>query len=267
MRPLRAFRIPFLAGAGGDPPIPPNYFRGYDSSSPNRVYSDAYITPAVADGAIHVIADDYTADGSNGALQATGANQPIWKAAVQNGLNVARFDGSNDFLAAEVDGTAFTHLVMGLVMRINSVASASGPAYFSWGDAPTSGTPFVLVKDDGSGTQLDVYVDSGYQFHNIPTTPGDCLVLVLSFEPTGGGSPPNGKWNLLVNGVAQAEYTGTIGMFQVFATHAYMMSGFGGVQNGDVCEARFYDENAVVTTIGALASDLSAYLVAKWGSL
>lgn len=263
MRPERAFRIPHLSGGvAPPPPEPSDYFRWYRARAAESVYSDAYTTPAVDDDPVYVIDDAYDPGDPHGAAQATLANRPLWKSNVQNSLHMARFDGTNDVLVGPVDGTGLTNLVLGLAFKTHASAPASSAAYFSWAEALTSGNPFVLVKDDGAGNQIDVYVDGGYQFNNIAYSPGDTLVLVLSFEETGIGT---GAWNLLVNGVAQTEYSGTIGMFQTFADNCYLMNGFGGYQNGDFGEAIFSAVNAGPSAVSAMAQEFSDYLMYYWG--
>lgn len=51
--------------------------------------------------------DDKSGQGNN-ATQTLGANQPSYQLAVQNGLNVIRFDGSNDYLLANSLASALT---------------------------------------------------------------------------------------------------------------------------------------------------------------
>lgn len=257
------FPLQSSSPGSSSPVVPDDYFRWYKARSANRVYSDAYTTPAVNDDPIYVIDDEYDPGSPNGAVQAALANRPLWKASVQNGLHMARFDGSNDVLVGLVDGTLLSDLAVGLVFKTHASAPHPGNAYFSWADVLTSSNPFVLVKDDGAGNQIDVYVDSGYRFNNIPYTPAQAICLVLSFEATGGGSPLNGKWNLLVNGVAQTEYTGTIGAFLPFANNAYLMNGFGGYQNGDFGEAIFIGNPSA--GVSATAAALSSYLLYTWG--
>jgi hypothetical protein len=56
-------------------------------------------TSSTVDGTALSAWNDQSGNGKNFA-QATGANQPLYKAAIQNGLPVVRFDGSNDFMDA-----------------------------------------------------------------------------------------------------------------------------------------------------------------------
>ena len=53
--------------------------------------------PVTADGDVIGIAEDKSAQ-SNDAIQGTTANKALYKAGIQNGLSIARFDGVNDFL-------------------------------------------------------------------------------------------------------------------------------------------------------------------------
>lgn len=56
-------------------------------------------TSTTTDGAAISQWNDQSA-GAHNAVQATGANQPLYKAAIQNGLPGVLFDGSNDFMDA-----------------------------------------------------------------------------------------------------------------------------------------------------------------------
>lgn len=249
--------VAVIAGSSGGTPLPTGYFRRYDASEASRVYSDAYITPAVADGSVYVIEDSFSADGTNGALQATLANRPVWKAAIQNGLNVARFDGTNDKLNSnDVDGTTLGKLVIGMVIRPDA-SPVGDHAYFSWTDSEGSGTNFVYIKDNGSSDGIDVYVDGGYRWSDIPIT--SCMVLVLSYDEDAG------DWNLLVNGVSQGAYTGGLAG-DTIAQQVWFFTGFHGVQKGDLGEAVFYGVPDT-GTVAELAETVSDYLLDKWGSL
>src|SRR5258708_5559410 len=69
--------------------------------------------PATADGDAIGSWDDLSGNGYH-AQQATGANKPILKKAIQNGLDVARFDGSASFLSLLAAS-------LGMLKNINSV--------------------------------------------------------------------------------------------------------------------------------------------------
>lgn len=256
----------FVAIIGGEsstpPPSPSDFFRWYDASGINRVYSDDRITPAVDDDPIYSIEDIYDPS-ENPLAESTLASRPLWKAGVQNGLHMARFDGIDDVLSAACEGRDFA-LVIGLAFRIHATAPVTGGAYFSWADALTSGTPFILVKDDGAGNQIDIYVDGGYQFTDISVTPGQMIVMVLSYQET---APDAGDWKLLVNGVSQGTYSGSIGAFLALAENLYIMNGFGGYQNGDFGEIILSTAGDTPSAVDGMADVISAYLMYEWGVL
>lgn len=247
--------VAVISGDSGDTPLPTDYFRNFDASNAGSVYSDAYTTPAVADGSIYVIDDLAEPLSSKGAVQTSAGERPIWKPAIQNGLNVARFDGSNDNLeAGDVDGTTLNKLVVGLVIRPDA-APVGDHAYFSWTDTEGSGTNFVYIKDNGTQDGIDVYVDGGYQWTDIPIA--SCMVLVLYYDDDVG------DWNLLVNGTAESAYTG--GMIgQSSATKVWFFTGFHGVQKGDLGQAVFYG-TPDSGTVAEKAEAVSDALIAKWG--
>lgn len=251
---IAKFVAVIAGGSGGDTPLPTDYFRNFDASDAGSVYSDAYTTPAVADDPVYVIDDLAEPLSSKGAAQTVLGERPIWKAAIQNGLNVARFDGTDDNLeAGDVDGTTLGKLILGLVIRPD--ASPDGDhAYFSWTDTKGSGTNFVYIKDNGTQDGLDVYVDGDYRWTDIPIT--SCMVLVLTYDDDVG------DWNLIVNGVSQAPYTGGLAGITV-ATKVWFFTGFHGEQKGDLCQAVFYGtpDTGTVAEKAAIVSDA---LMQKW---
>ena len=71
-----------------------------DGSDITTLYQDnAKTTPVTADGQVVGAMADKSLNGRD-VLQATAINKPLYKAAIQNGLSVVRFDGANDYLKA-----------------------------------------------------------------------------------------------------------------------------------------------------------------------
>ncbi len=104
-------------------------------------------------------------------------------------------------------------------------------------------------------TGLDIYVDGGYRWNDIPMSGKICLVISYDDDV--------GDWNCYVNGVAQAPYTGGLGS-QAVASQFWIGTGFHGPQKMDFGEARFFgtpDSGSVEEK----AIAVSAYLMSKWG--
>jgi hypothetical protein len=226
-----------------DTPTPPlanltGWWKGY-----SLLYSDAGITPATAeDTPIYRIGDN---QGSANEDQTTLGLRPLLKLAqTPSGKSVARYDGSDDYSVATLNGTAYTALTWGFVLRPLDTSVTKG--MLSWGNALSSGTPFVLVQRDGTDTRI--YVNSGYRWAIAHATT-DFEAYVLSWNGT--------DWNLSVNGVAQSPYTGG-GASQANASSIYIGNGFNGYCNMDFAELVVY--NAVVDQAA-----LSSYLMTQHG--
>lgn len=248
--------VAVIAGGSSTPAVPAGYFRWYDASDANRVYSDAYTTLAGASDPIYVIEDKYSADGTNGMLQAILGARPIWIDNSVNGLHSAYHDGGM-VLEGVVDGTSLTDLVIGAVFRTGS-SIAVGTGYFSWADSSGSGLPFVLIRDNGTGTSLTFFVSGGYRW-TLPIAVNTTYVIVIGYDSGAG------EWKLKVNGVDETPYSGGL-TNQANANSFYSLSGFGGAGIGYFCEAIVYDENAIVTTIDDLCDNVSSYLISKWSA-
>lgn len=229
-------RMPQMPGNAISPPSSSTgWWKGY-----SNIFSDAGVTPATADGtAVYRMADN---SASNNADQSTIGLMPLLKTAqMPSGRSVLRFDGSDDYMLAALDGTAYATLTIGCILKPLDTALAKGMV--SWGNSLTSGVPFVIFQRDS--TNVKVYVDAGYRF----TVPHDASVFQV-YALTYNGT----QWDLSVNGVAQSPYVGTKAQ-QANAAGIYFGNGFNGYANCDIGE--FMVWNSVVQP--------SAYLMQQAG--
>ena len=108
--PFRKFGEPFrdvgkplgIPGGGGAAAFLPTDISGllvwFDFSDISTLFQDSLkTTPVTADGDEIGAAEDKSGNGRD-ALQPTATKLPLFKTAIQNGLSIARFDGTNDFL-------------------------------------------------------------------------------------------------------------------------------------------------------------------------
>lgn len=247
--------VAVIAGGSSTPAVPAGYFRWYDASDANRVYSDAYTTLASGNDPVYVIEDKFSADGTNGLAQTLLGVRPIWTANGANGLYTAYHDGTKVIETSAVDGTALTELAFGLVIRTGA-SITSGGAFFSWAETGGSVAPFILIKENGSGS-FQVYVSGGYRW-TFPIAINTTYVIGICYDSGAG------QWKLKVNGVADTPYSG--GLTNQANANGFYTSGFGGASIFHFCEAIVYDENAIVTTIDDLCDNVSSYLISKWGA-
>lgn len=74
--------------------------RDWDFSDVSSLFQDsAKTTPVTADGQVIGAANDLSSNGDD-VLQPTAARKPLYKVNIKNGLSVAQFDGSDDWLRA-----------------------------------------------------------------------------------------------------------------------------------------------------------------------
>lgn len=207
------------------------------------IYSDAGTTPATVDGtALYRLADNIATAHED---QTSATLRPLLKLSqTLSGKSVARYDGSDDYSIATLDGTGYTTLTLGCVIRPLDTAATKG--IISWGNSLSSGVPFIIVQRDS--TNVRFYVDAGYRF-TIAHATTDFAAYVLTYNGT--------QWDLYVNGVAQSPYVGVKAQ-QANAASVYFGNGFNGYCNCDVMECIVY--NSVANT-----ATLSAYLKAMAG--
>ncbi len=194
---------------------------------------------------------------NNDATQATAANKPTYKTNILNGLPVVRFDGTNDYLAANGLGT----LISGADKPFTVVIlfrAASGADVYSWGNSGNT-VPFLTMRISSDKPTSWKRDDAGSGTQKIPTDGASTTYRIVSHRHTGTAV------SLYVNGVATsvlatADDLGTT-TTNIFTLGAFGRTTFSGFMNGDIAEAIIY--NRALTD--SERRQLERYLGAKWG--
>jgi hypothetical protein len=224
----------------------------YDFSDASTVFEDTARTDAAeADDAIAGVTDK--SGSGNHLVQATAGNRPIWKANIQNGLSIARFDTNDDWLeraASVITGDA----TIVAVVWAGGDGSTHEILPFSQRSS-SSGTPIraQLRLASSVADDIDVFAD----FRN------DANQLTSSGSTT---TDHNARWMLVTatwSGTTQTLYEGLSQLDQdtntggaVTTDTAYVGTRQGAyVLGGDLGEALVYnralsaDERAIVCEI------------------
>ena len=143
--------------------------------------------------------------------------------------NALSFDGTNDYVLTNVNGTTLNEFTIETFINpSNTTQNTKGILQWANGST-TSGNPMVLMQQNG--TQLSVYVNSGYNLTTtIAANTWSHIALVYA----------NSVYTLYVNGVSVATYTGGIS-FQSNATEFYLGTGYNGHWNGMLDEVRVWN--------------------------
>jgi hypothetical protein len=213
------------------------------------------------------------------ATQSTDANRPVRKTAVQNGLDVLRFDGSNDFLSIGSSTSAFKflHSTDATVFVAVKAGTTANPetvyALLGSGTLTSSQPNYVLAYEDravlsandwarlfiagGAGSDVDVVISNVTGF-----TANTYKVVTAISQPTASGTARSA---LRINGGAATSnntQSGTRSTANAQADlHIAATSSPGLHLPGDICEIIIYD-SALSSTDRAAVED---YLLAKWG--
>ena len=164
-----------------------------------NLWKDTGLTSAVtADGDIIKGVTDLAA-GAQPLTEAT--NGPTYKVAIQNGLSVARFDGTNDQLKNTTAGNAqpntlivaakFNADVDGILIGETSLAS-----YFK---VDTTGPKYNLVLGGGAHTLDSIAADLTWHVFTILLTTNSCTVRVDGVEQLVAAAAA-GTWNGIMLG-------------------------------------------------------------------
>lgn len=124
----------------------------YDFSNPASLYDATSGGSLVASGAAIARAEDQSGNAAH-MTQSTSAKQPLRIVAAQNGLDAARFDGSNDYLSA---GDVADLLAAPLEMMWLGKRTTSGAAvgYFGKSRATNTGGRWTLLSESGNHEAL-----------------------------------------------------------------------------------------------------------------
>jgi hypothetical protein len=197
------------------------------------------------------------------ATQSTDANRPVRKTAVQNGLDVLRFDGSNDFLSIPpLSGLPNAYTFFGVAKRNSSAANfcfagvqaATGESYFpAFARIRSEALTYALGANGGNNNPNH----TEYDITNTPLTSTNAFCCVQLSSPPQTGMRVNGSpltITAIVSTAAQGSNFTAIGM----------SGGQGGDRrfaNADFCEVLYYNSVLSVASIEAVEN----YLLAKWG--
>lgn len=206
--------------------------------------------------------EDLSATGAD-FTQATASKKPIYKTAVQNGLPVVRFDGSDDGLLSDQGAT----ISVNDRTCIAVVAMASSPhANFNdiFAIAGASGVNFHFIARINDALGNSVAMRNGTSDHlsgDLLPVDGSFHIVSWTYNPSSGGpSPQKAKiWidQVLVLDEVHSGSTGTpvsagpsIG--SLGATSAFL--------KGDIAELAFWEDAIAESDI----AEVEAYLLNKW---
>lgn len=208
-----------------------------DASDSGTLFSDtAGTTLATADGTAVALWKDKSGN-LNHASQATAGNRPVVKLAVQNNLNVIRFDGSNDFIQPS------SFAVGPQPVTVFTVFKTNGTGYHTIYD---TGSAKPMMWIDGIG-RIELDYPSTYTTSSSVVNSNTLFTYVNS--SSGGG--------LRLNGSTIASTYST--SLSSSATSFFNRSG-GQTYKGDFYEMLIY--NSALTTVQQL--QVEAYLNTKW---
>ena len=144
--------------------------------------------------------------------------------------NALSFDGSNGYVVSNVNGTSLTAFTIETFINpSNTTQNSKGILQWASANDPTAGGPMVLFQQ--TGTQLRVYVNSGYNLTaTLSANTWSHVALVYA----------NSLYTLYVNGVAASTYSGGITM-QPSALQLYLGTGYNGIWNGSLDEVRVWN--------------------------
>lgn len=202
-------------------------------------------------------------------VQATGASQPLYKAAIQNGLPVVRFDGTNDGLIYDA-GAAFLSNVAatGFAVFVPRGASAGS------GDGRILSTAAVTgAAQDFNSTAASIFVDVSSEatagpyptttyFNSGAHTSTATVATGTSRQTSTVYDGANGS--MYQNGTLDPAAFAAVSSFTIRLISTGSDTGLGASSffNGDVCELLLY--------VGALGTtdrvNVQNYLKSKWNT-
>lgn len=225
-----------------------NAFMSYGSFNPNTVagliaWYDANDSATITKASDRVSQwNDKSSEGNN-LTQGTGADQPLWVDAVQNGKPIIRFDGVSESINDLITNT-YTQPTTLFIVATSPTESASDSKAFIDGD---SSRQIFNLQTTGVGYR----VWAGTTLQGGTRQTGFKLFRV-KFNSTSSSLHINNTSTL--SGDAG---TNSIEGFQIGASTHFG----GGFANFDLCELLFYDADVSAGDI----TSIEAYLNAKWG--
>jgi hypothetical protein len=213
------------------------------------------------------------------ATQATAANRPARKTAVQGGRDVLRFDGSNDFLSVpsstatfkflhSADSTVFAvfksgttanpgHSYYAILYTFNSQEIQVGYGLATFDESPSNDAIELVVGRGVSGIAVQAIANNGFPSNvfgvaSFVTKPTDGVASNRASYRRNGGSAVAS--NTATNGVSTANSQGNLTIGNVTATFSTYL-------NGDIAEIIVY--NSALSDANRALVEQS--LIAKWG--
>jgi hypothetical protein len=241
-------------------PLDPKTLSGltawWDASDSATLY-DATTGGALvsADGSVARIEDK--SGNARHLTQSVSNGRPVRKTAIQNGLDVMRFDGTDDrldtavLMSTFISGSACSVFIVAKAAAVNtnSETQAFNDTVFS---EASSGNGFVALRSNGTAASF------GYKFDekvaSASYAAGDWKVFTTTHESSSLSLRINGGTASTVGGLSSREFLSN----QARVGQNFNQSAF---FDGDVGEILTY--NVALSTANREA--VEAYLLSKWG--
>ena len=259
---MRISRRKWVTLSGGG--FIPSAFAGlkgwWDKSDIATLFQDAgKTTPVTADGDVLGAVADKSING-NDELQATTSRKPLYKTNIQNGLSVARFDGTDDEITASL-GAFANPMSIFVVVYFDLLNQPAGNFDYvlNIGDgtvAPGANSINAIARWNGGDGDADKYYTfNGAAVFKGPVLTGQTWMIISALHNS--SAPFHNMW---LNGVSQTveDYGTTI------STAGEVQLGRFGNANplkGDVGELVIYDS---FLSAGSRIV-VQNYLSNKWG--
>ncbi|MEM1293803.1 MAG: LamG domain-containing protein, partial [Verrucomicrobiota bacterium] len=142
--------------------------------------------------------------------------------------NAFEFDGTDDYIQANVDGTSLSQF--SIEMQLFPIGTSTR-GIFEWSQTQGSNVPFVFWRDNGS--TMTFYLNGNYRFSmNLPRNQWSHVALTYD------GSTYRGY----VDGVEQGTFVGGAHSFQANGQNLFFGNAFNGPWSGRVDEARVWND-------------------------
>jgi hypothetical protein len=244
MTTARKLLLGLLGGGGAafSPLTIPGLAVWLDASDASTLFQASNgTTPATADGDVVGYWGDKSSNGRH-PIQATTANKPLLKLATQNGRNVVRFDGIDDYLQV-----AFAALPQPNTVFL--VLKSSGAAFRRFTDGTAAGDRCVIFYDTGPGA---LAMFSGTTVSVPAVSVANCSLLTVLFSGANSTTRANGI-------LAASGNTGTNSLGGLTLAIDYNLVSY--PANVDFSELIIV--NGAITDANRNA--VEQYLVSKWG--
>jgi hypothetical protein len=232
----------------------------WDFGDAATLYTDAGTTPVASDGDLIYQANDKA--GTNHLRQATEGNRLTYKVNIQNGLSVARLDGTADYMTslsdpaldnASIFAVAKQDAVKGVALQNPIVSLRPSQTYAE-----------LTFGGDSESGQLAVQINNGAFRGVLNGTPGTEFVLATGIFD---GDTPLIRGGLDGSLDSTIDFGSPLGTFSLNSTSVVTVGQLGGLVagyyfDGDQCEILIY--------AGVLSSDditeVQNYLATRWGT-